>query len=70
LKKIIINKNKFKLSIKKKSFGNAKRPLLVRECANNFDQKKGKAAIPSSMKTKAAASIVYIKETDSRQAML
>jgi len=57
------------LSIKK-SFGNAKRPLLVRECANNFDQKKGKAAIPSSMKTKAAASIVYIKETDSRRAML
>jgi hypothetical protein len=69
LKKIIINKNKFKLSIKK-SFGNAKRPLLVRECANNFDHKKGKAAIPSSMKTKAAASIVYIKETDSRRAML
>lgn len=33
-------------------------------------QKKGKAAIPSSIKTKAAASIVYIKETDSRQAML
>lgn len=26
--------------------------------------------VPSSMKTKAAASIVYIKETDSRQAML